>query len=216
MPGYEQDLEKGGARPAGYVPLERDRPPQEEIHTAEGPALSPETSDADAGSVFRLQQAAGNAAVSSMLAPTPGDLVRSVVDSPGRPLESSTRSFVESSLGQDASGIRVHEGPEAAAAARSVDAELFASGNHLVAPSGLNVTTQEGAFKTLHEVHHIVNQQAKGPVDGTETADGLKISDPSDHFEQEADEAAAQAVSSQFSSADAPALDAPDVSGLGA
>jgi hypothetical protein len=213
MPGYEQDLEKGGARPAGYVPLERDRPPQEEIHAAEGPALSPE--NADAGSVFRLQQTAGNAAVSSMLAPTPGDLVRSVVDAPGRPLDGSTRSFVESSLGQDASGIRVHEGPDAAAAARSVDAELFASGHHLVAPSGLNVTTQEGAFKTLHEVHHIVNQQAKGPVDGTETADGLKISDPSDHFEREANEAAAQGVSSQFSPAEAPAMEDPGASGSG-
>lgn len=207
MPGYEQDLEKGGARPAGYVPLERDRPPQEEMHSGVSPAFSPETSDADAdpGSVLRLQQTAGNAAVSSMLAPSPGDLVRSVVGSPGQPLDTSTRSFVESSLGQDASGVRVHQGSDAAAAAQSVDAELFASGSHLVAPSGLNVTTREGAFKTLHEVHHIVNQQAKGPVDGTETADGLKISDPGDRFEREADEAAAQAVSSQFSAAEGPA-----------
>jgi hypothetical protein len=101
---------------------------------------------------------------------------------------------VKSAIGEDTSGIRVHEGPDAAAAAQSVDAELFASGDHLVAPGGLDVTTQEGQFKTLHEVHHIVAQQRKGDVAGTVTPDGLKISDPSDRFEQEADSVAAHAV----------------------
>jgi hypothetical protein len=146
-----------------------------------------------------LQQTAGNAAVSSMLSgPSPGDLVRSVVDAPGRSLDSATSSFVRSTTGQDPSGIQLHEGPEAAVAAQSVDAEMFASGNHLVAPQGLDVTTREGAFKTVHEVHHIVSQQAKGPVEGTETGDGLKISDPSDRHETEADQVASQAVASHF------------------
>jgi hypothetical protein len=79
-----------------------------------------------------------------------------------------------------------------------VDAEMFASGHHIVAPKGLDVTTREGAFKTVHEVHHIVNQQAKGPVEGTETGDGLKISDPGDRHEREADAAAARAVRKHF------------------
>ncbi|MGH9056615.1 MAG: eCIS core domain-containing protein [Acidimicrobiales bacterium] len=150
--------------------------------------------DARAGGLLDLQQNAGNAAVTSMLQPTPGDLVRSVVGSPGRPLDSTTASFVRSAAGHDPSGIRVHDGPQAAAAASSVQAEMFASGNHLVAPSGLDVSTAEGAFKTVHEVHHIVSQQAHGPVAGTVTDDGLKISDPSDRFEREADAVAAQAV----------------------
>ncbi|MGH9115302.1 MAG: eCIS core domain-containing protein [Acidimicrobiales bacterium] len=148
----------------------------------------------EAGGLLHLQQTAGNAAVTSMLSPTPGDLVRSVVGSPGRPFDSAAAAFVRSASGHDPSGIRVHEGPDAAAAARSVDAEMFASGSHLVAPRGLDVTTAEGAFKTVHEVHHIVSQQAHGPVDGTVTADGLKISDPSDRYEQEADDVAARAV----------------------
>jgi hypothetical protein len=152
----------------------------------------------DAKRDLQLQQTAGNAAVGSLLSRTPGSLVRSVVRSEGKQLDGATSSFVQSALGADVSGIRVHDGPEAESAAHSVDADMFASGNHLVAPKGLDVTTREGAFKTLHEVHHIVNQQAKGPVDGRETEDGLKISDPSDRFEQEADRAAAEGVARHF------------------
>jgi hypothetical protein len=108
--------------------------------------------------------------------------------------------LVEDATGADTAGIRVHEGPEAAAAAQAVDAEMFASGHHLVAPKGLDVTTREGAFKTIHEVHHIANQQAKGPVEGTETEDGLRISDPADRHEREANAAAKDAVERQFGS----------------
>jgi hypothetical protein len=153
--------------------------------------------DADSDDLAHLQHSAGNAALSSLLSDR-GNLVRSVVDSPGRPLDAGTKSFVEDATGEDVSDIRVHEGPKAEAAAKSVEAEMFASGKHLVAPKGLDVTTREGAFKTLHEVHHIVNQQAKGEVDGTETDDGLKISDPSDRFEQEADQVAAEGVAEHF------------------
>ena len=158
--------------------------------------------DEDPGGLVHLQQAAGNRAVASMLAPaaapTPGDLVRSVVGAPGRPMESSARDMVRSATGQDPGGIEVHDGPQAQAAAESVGAEMFASGNHIVAPRGLDVTTREGAFKTVHEVHHIVNQQARGPVEGTDTADGLRISDPGDRHEREADQAAAAAVADHF------------------
>lgn len=152
----------------------------------------------DSKQELQLQQTAGNAAVGRLLSQTPGDKVRSVVQSKGKEIDSTTSSFVKSAIGADVSGIRVHDGAEAEEAARSVEADMFASGSHLVAPKGLDVTTKEGAFKTLHEVHHIVNQQAKGPVDGKETEDGLKISDPSDRFEQDADRAAAEGVARHF------------------
>ena len=136
--------------------------------------------------------------MTAMLKRTPGDMVRSVVGQEGEPIGGDVVQMMREATGADASGIQVHEGPDAAAAARSVDAEMFASGNHIVAPEGLDVTTREGAFKTIHEVHHIVNQQAKGPVEGTETGDGLKISDPGDHHEREADRVAARAVARRF------------------
>lgn len=193
MPGQGMEGAPGAGRMAGHAPLISG--PAHETRQ-EAPARSKEAGDERRP--FELQQSAGNAAVASMLGPSRGDLVRSVVASPGQPLDTATSDFVRSATGADTSAIRVHEGPEAARAARSVDAEMFASGTHLVAPKGLDVTTREGAFKTLHEVHHIVSQQARGPVDGTETPDGLKISDPSDRFEREADRAAAEGVARHF------------------
>ena len=193
MRGRDEEVDTGQPWPAGHVPLEQGPRPAEER------VVEPEVRQADdVDDVDYLQSSAGNAAVASVLAPGRGDLVRAVVDGPGRPMDAATSSFVRGATGKDASGITVHEGPEAAAAARSVDADMFASGSHLVAPTGLDVTTREGAFKTLHEVHHIVSQQAKGPVEGAETADGLQISDPSDRFEREADRVAAEAVEERF------------------
>ena len=182
----------GRGGPAGHAPLARGR----RLEPA-GPQPDAASSKHDPDTL-EMQQTAGNAAVASVLNPTPGDLVRSVVDEPGRPIDGAVVDLVKDATGDDASGIQVHEGEEAAAAASAVDAEMFASGRHIVAPKGLDVTTREGAFKTVHEVHHIVNQQAKGPVEGTETADGLKISDPGDRHEREANAAAARAVRKHF------------------
>jgi hypothetical protein len=182
----------GGPGPAGHAPLNHGPRPHEK---ADAPTL--ETAEADS-ETLDLHHQAGNSAVAGMLAPSRGDRIRSLIDGPGRSIDSSIVESVKEATGDDASGIVVHDGPDAADAAKSVEANMFASGNHIVAPEGLDVSTKEGMFKTVHEVHHIVNQQAKGPVEGTETDDGLKISDPADHHEQEADEAAALAVEEKF------------------
>ncbi len=42
-----------------------------------------------------------------------------------------------------------------------------------------------GQTLLAHELTHVV-QQRSGPVDGTATGDGVKVSDPSDRFEREA------------------------------
>jgi hypothetical protein len=42
-----------------------------------------------------------------------------------------------------------------------------------------------GRTMLAHELTHVV-QQRSGPVDGTPTAGGIKVSDPSDRFEREA------------------------------
>jgi hypothetical protein len=190
MPGSSNPA--GAAGPAGHAPLLHGRRPELAEEASEPAAQVP-----DRGSL-ELQQTAGNSAVGAMLAPTRGDLVRSVVGRPGRPVGGDVVDLVRDATGDDASRIQVHEGADAEVAARAVEAEMFASGNHIVAPKGLDVSTREGAFKTVHEVHHILNQQAKGPVEGTETDDGLKISDPGDRHEREADEVAARAVRRQF------------------
>jgi hypothetical protein len=202
VPAFEQEQEKAAPRPAGLAPLERgpDRTSTQENNPAG--ASAPELSDV--AGLRHLQQTAGNAAVASMLepsSPTPGDLVRSVVDSPGEHIDTETASVVSSVLGRDFSGVQVHRGPEAAASAQAVGAEMYASGQHVVAPRGLETRTTEGLFQTVHEFVHIGDQQ-DGSVDGTVTADGLKISDPSDRFEQRADAVAAQAVAERLGPSD--------------
>ncbi|MDA8048050.1 MAG: DUF4157 domain-containing protein [Actinomycetota bacterium] len=178
---------------AGRAPLRRTR-------GADAGAAGPAPAERGGRDVegLGLQEKAGNRAVGAMLSPSRGDLVRHVIGSPGRSMEPGVAAVVQKATGADPSRIRVHDGPDAARAARAVGAEMFASGPHLVAPSGLDVTTREGAFKTIHEVHHIVNQQAKGPVEGTDTGDGLRISDPGDRHEQEADAVARAAVGRRF------------------
>jgi hypothetical protein len=195
----------GMSGPAGHAPLLAGRRPERAGPESRGAQVEGGLGGLDGlgpdrpADGLKMQETAGNGAVASWLGRAgPGDLVRSVVGRPGRPMDGAALDMVREATGQDASGIEVHEGEEAAAAARSVQAEMFASGRHIVAPKGLDVTTREGAFKTIHEVHHIVNQQAKGPVEGTETGDGLKISDPGDRHEREADEVAARAVRRRF------------------
>jgi hypothetical protein len=60
-----------------------------------------------------------------------------------------------------------------------------------------------------HELTHVI-QQRSGPVDGTPTAGGIRVSDPSDRFEREAEHSADQVMGAQ------PAAPAPPTAGPGA
>ena len=198
MAGVEHANEQVAEHKAG--PAAQEREVHADEHASGADVAAAQAGFLDPAGALRLQRSAGNAAVTSMLSgpsePSPGDLVRSVVSSPGRPLDHQTSSVVSSVLGRSVSGVQVHEGAEAAASAKAVDAEMFVSGNHVVAPQGLDVRSDEGLFKTVHELVH-TDQQARGSVAGTTTADGLKISDPSDSYERQADTLAGQAVASR-------------------
>ncbi|MFJ8623660.1 DUF4157 domain-containing protein [Kitasatospora sp. NPDC093550] len=116
--------------------------------------------------------------------------VHDVLRGPGRPLDRATRTDMESRLGADFSDVRLHTGGAARASAAEVGARAYTSGNHVVIGEG------GGDAHTLaHELTHVL-QQRRGPVSGTDTGNGLKVSDPSDRFEREA-EANARAVMSR-------------------
>ncbi|MFH8557828.1 DUF4157 domain-containing protein [Streptomyces celluloflavus] len=157
-------------------------------------------------SMATLQRAAGNAAVTRMLQlareqhgpgcghPQPGpppvqrSAVHEVLSRPGQPMDASLKGEMEARLGADFSDVRLHTGDAARASATEVGARAYTSGHHVVIGEG-------GADKhTLaHELVHVI-QQRQGPVAGTETADGLQVSDPSDRFEREAEAVASQAL----------------------
>ncbi|MEU3963220.1 DUF4157 domain-containing protein [Streptomyces buecherae] len=116
--------------------------------------------------------------------------VHDVVRSPGQPLDQATRTDMESRLGADFSDVRIHTGSAANASAAEVGARAYTSGNHVVLAAG------GGDADTLaHELTHVI-QQRQGPVSGTDNGNGLRVSDPSDRFEREA-ESNARAVMSR-------------------
>ncbi|MFI7501669.1 DUF4157 domain-containing protein [Streptomyces sp. NPDC049687] len=114
-------------------------------------------------------------------APVQRSAVHDVLRTGGQPLDDTTRTEMEARLGQNFSDVRVHEDSAAKESAAQIGARAYTSGNHIVIGEG-------GADKhTLaHELTHVV-QQRQGPVAGTDNGAGLKISDPSDRFEREAE-----------------------------
>lgn len=119
-------------------------------------------------------------------------LVRNVVNSPGRPLDVPTRSYMETRLDHDFSNVRVHTDDAAAESARAVGANAYTTGSHVVFDSGkYSPGTASGQKLMGHELAHVV-QQASGPVTGTPVAEGFSISHPQDQFEQAAGKTASQ------------------------
>ncbi|HEU5003801.1 MAG TPA: DUF4157 domain-containing protein [Actinomycetota bacterium] len=143
--------------------------------------------------ILGLQRTAGNASVASVLGAQEEERspVLDVVGSGGgQPLEAGVRARMETSLGHDFSGVRVHTGGKAAESARAVQAQAYTVGNDIVfGGSHYSPGTPTGQRMLAHELTHVV-QQRSGPVDGTPTAGGIRVSDPSDRFEREAEDTA--------------------------
>jgi hypothetical protein len=142
--------------------------------------------------VLRLQREVGNAGVTALMAQRQEEdsPVKEVVRSSGSPLDRATRSLMESRLGHDFGDVEVHTDSKAGASARSVQAQAYTVGNHVVFGEGsYEPGTDQGNRTLAHELTHVV-QQRQGPVDGTPAAGGINVSSPSDRFEQEAARAA--------------------------
>lgn len=146
-----------------------------------------------AGTLAALQRAVGNAAVARMLAPArdaeEGDgtapdrraAAREVLRSAGRPLDAPLRTEMEQRLGADFGDVRVHTDPLAQRSAVELGARAYTSGHHVVLTDG-----GRDKHTLAHELTHVV-QQRQGPVEGTDTGDGLRVSDPGDRFERAAE-----------------------------
>jgi outer membrane protein OmpA-like peptidoglycan-associated protein len=110
----------------------------------------------------------------------------------GKPLEAKTQTDMEQAFGADFSRVRLHDDPDAHAAADSLNAKAFTQGDDLYL--GTEATSSDSlASKELiaHELAHIVQQRRVGAI-----ASG-QISQPGDRFEQAAHKAAHQALQGQ-------------------
>ncbi|MGW1272708.1 eCIS core domain-containing protein [Streptomyces sp. NPDC002491] len=169
--------------------------------------------------VLALQRSVGNAAVGRMLnlqrhgdggccdgrepedrssqdAPVQRSTVHDVLRSPGKPLAESLRSEMEERMDADFSDVVMHDDTAAARSTDEVDAEHYTSRNHIVVGRG-------GIDKrTLaHELTHVL-QQREGEVAGADNGAGLRVSDPSDRFEREAEANAARVMARSVPAAD--------------
>lgn len=182
--------------------------------TARKPLRTPESAGnaGNAGStapqgLLPLPRAAGNAAVVQMLrqAGHPGaeethqheggesavqrSAVHEVLRSAGQPLDHGTRTDMEARFGADFTDVRVHKGGAARTSAAEIGARAYTSGSHIVLGDG------GGDRHTLaHELTHVI-QQRQGPVSGTDNGGGLRVSDPADRFEREAEAQATRVLS---------------------
>lgn len=111
-------------------------------------------------------------------------IVHQVLRSTGRPLDATTRTFMESSLGHDFSQVRIHTDAQAAASARAVAAQAYTVGDHLVFATGRHEPRSvRGKTLIAHElVHHLQQRDASEPANSE-----LRINRPGDALEQEAD-----------------------------
>ncbi|MBX6771386.1 MAG: DUF4157 domain-containing protein [Chloroflexi bacterium] len=119
-----------------------------------------------------------------------GERIRSAASRGGAPLEQNVQRRLETALGADLSGVRIHADGEADQLSRSVDAIAFTTGSDIFFRAGsYNPSTSEGFELLAHEATHTI-QQARGPVAGTPAPGGILLSDPGDSFEQAAAAAA--------------------------
>lgn len=173
--------------------------PSSETASPFAPARSPAL---DAATVMHLQRTAGNAGVVQLLAgdeeqPQDASPVHGVVGSGGgSPLDEGTRSTMESAFGASFDDVRVHTDSQASQSAESVGANAYTVGSDVVFKSGqFDPGSDKGQRTIAHELAHVV-QQSSGPVDGTDAPGGIRVSSPSDRFEQAADHTADQVMAS--------------------
>ncbi|HXT63364.1 MAG TPA: DUF4157 domain-containing protein [Pyrinomonadaceae bacterium] len=145
-----------------------------------------------------LQRASNGAAGPTTIPPS----VNQVLSSPGRPLDTPTRSFMESRFGHDFGSVRIHNDSAAAESARAVNAKAYTVGNDIVFDHGnYNPGTQTGDHLLAHELAHTVQQ---GGVH--RYANDLRMGGAMEqHLEREADSAAHAALAPARGATFAPA-----------
>jgi len=111
-------------------------------------------------------------------------MIETTLNSPGQPLDATTRAAVEPSFGHDFSGVRVHADPAAARSADAVHAHAYKVGQHVVFSRGeFSPDTRDGRRLLVHELTHVVQNSAHGRAG---VGGPYQLSQPGDASEREA------------------------------
>lgn len=107
----------------------------------------------------RLQAKAGGSPQAAT-GEAPG-VVHEVLRSPGQPLDSVTRSYMENQFGRDFRHVRVHADAKAAESATAVNALAYTVGSNVVFGAGQYAPHRaRGQHLLAHELTHVVQQES--------------------------------------------------------
>lgn len=116
-------------------------------------------------------------------------IVHEVLRSPGQPLDSETRNFMEAGFRHDFSKIRVHTDSKALESAKILNALAYTVGTEIVFDEGqYKPATENGRRLLAHELSHVLQHGGKLP-----TAD-LRVDQRGSASEQEADRIAEKII----------------------
>ncbi len=88
-------------------------------------------------------------------------IVNEVLSSPGQPLDSDTREFMEPRFETDFSHVRIRNDTHAERAAQAINAQAFTFGHNIVFGKSAYAPTRESGRQLLaHELTHVVQQRA--------------------------------------------------------
>ena len=155
-------------QPGDHYEQEADRVAEHVMRMPERAATNPNVER----STFRHQlvQARHDTGASSQPRSVPQS-VNAVISTPGRPLDETTRSFMEPRFGHDFSQIRVHSGTRATESAGELNARAYTVGSDIVFGAGhYTPGTSTGRDLIAHELTHTI-QQGRGGVDTASAAE---------------------------------------------
>jgi len=110
----------------------------------------------DEHKLLQMKSAGPNAAPGIPAPP----VVHQALRSPGRPLDSATRAFMEPRFGYDFSDVRVHTSSQAMDSAKAIQARAYTVGRNIVFGTGqFAPATQTGQQLLAHELTHVVQQE---------------------------------------------------------
>jgi hypothetical protein len=104
-------------------------------------------------------------AKSAQASPAAPASVRQTLARPGRPLESDVRRELQTWVGRDLSGVRIHDGAEADTSARELHAAAYTVGSSVVFGHGRYLPhTPAGRRLLVHELVHVVQQREAASI----------------------------------------------------
>jgi hypothetical protein len=87
-------------------------------------------------------------------------IVHEVLQSPGQPLDTETRAFMEPRFGYDFSRVRIHTDAKASESARAVNALAYTVGHDIAFKNREYITTNMMGRRLLaHELTHVIQQK---------------------------------------------------------